>query len=148
MRNYLEAIETLKSVCSQHPFVNNVYYNIYRALDEDNIDYAAIILTPNAIVSTVNTVQYGFNIMYVDRLMIREKNEIEVQSTGIDAIRQIVNVLDENFPSLSYDTRLNINVFTGQFADNVAGAVASIDFSLPSEVGECTWYKYCPPCVE
>lgn len=145
-KNYFEIIEFIEGVCLQHPFVNNFYYGIYRALEADNIDYSAIILTSSGINRSQNTIEYKFNLMYVDRLMNDRSNEIEIQSTGLDVLQGILSVISESDPYTDYNLNYSLNVFREQFADNVSGCVTTISITAPSNIGECTWYVYCDPC--
>ncbi|WP_455649925.1 hypothetical protein [Enterocloster citroniae] len=136
----------IKAICLQHPFVDSFFYGIYRAIDTENISYAAIILTPLPVIPRANTATYSFNMMYVDRLTVDRSNLIQVQSVGIDVIRGIASVISESQEVADFTDNISINVFDGQFADDVAGAVASIEIELPSNIGNCTWYEYCDPC--
>lgn len=143
-KNYLEIVNLLTGICRAHPLVNDVHYGIYHSSQNENIQYGAVIITANTIATSVNTISYSFNLMYVDRLTADETNEIEVQSCGVDVIRQVVSVLSEHHSLLlDYENNINVEVFTRQFADNVAGAVATINIQAPSNLGECTWYNYC-----
>lgn len=146
-KNYLEIVQLITHICRSHPLVNDVHYGIYHSSQCENIRYGAIILTPDPIDTTMNTIHYNFNLMYVDRLVADESNELEIQSCGIDIIREIVSVLaNHESMLLDYEDNISINVFSRQFADNVAGTVTSIRITAPSNLGECTWYKYCDEC--
>lgn len=146
-KNYLEIVNLLTGICKQHPLVNDVHYGIYHSSQCQDIQYGAIILTPESFSTDINTIGYSFNIMYVDRLTTDESNEIEIQSNGIDIIRGIVSILGEHEAGLfDYENSISINVFSRQFADNAAGAVGTINIQAPANIGECTWYKYCDEC--
>ncbi|MCD8041526.1 MAG: hypothetical protein LUH10_00525 [Tannerellaceae bacterium] len=146
-KNYLELVKLISNICLAHPLVNDVHYGIYHSSQCENIEYGAIILTPGSMDTTVNTIEYNFNLMYVDRLKADESNELEVQSNGIDVIRGIISVIAEHHSMLlDYEDTVNVNVFSRQFADNVAGAVAPIRIKAPSNLGECAWYTYHDEC--
>lgn len=145
-KNYHELIRYIENVCIQHPYVNSFFYGIYQAHETPDICYGAIILTPGEVVTTRNTTDFSFNIMYIDRLTNDRANITQVQSEAIDAIRVILSVIAEDSKVIDYEQSVTLNVFTDQFADNVAGAVGRIEFSLPSNIGECAWYDNCEKC--
>ncbi len=148
-KNYLEIVELLTKICLAHPLVNDVHYGNYQSQERENISYGAVILTPGTIGTTVNTITYGFTLTYVDRLKTDERNEIEIQSCGIDVIRGIVSAISAHGSMLlDYHDPIEVNVFSRQSGDNVAGAMASVSLETTSNIGECTWFRYCDECTE
>lgn len=145
-KNYQETVDLIRKISLQHPFVNDFFYGRYNAMDCGDINYGAIILTPEPIQTTLDIVTFNFNLMYVDRLQSDESNEVEIQSVGIDVIRQILNVFSDSFPIFDYEDGVDINVFSRQFSDNTAGAIATVQLIIPSDNGECTWYCYEDEC--
>lgn len=145
-KNYYELIQYIESVCTQHPMVNSFFYGVYLANETPDICYGAIILTSDNINTTATLSQYSFNLMYVDKLMADRSNVVNIQSEALDTIKSILGVVASDFDVIDYEQLINLRLFTDQFADGVAGAVGQIEISLPSNIGECTWYDYCKKC--
>lgn len=134
--NYFEFIDLLMRASLAHPLVNNVYINRYKLNDENDIKYPAIvILGSNSTVQRDTTTHY-FNILYVDRLTSSRYNSIEIHSTGMQAITEIVNAIRARF-RVGIDT-LSFETFNEAYADNTAGVIArNVQFTIPSILGEC-----------
>ena len=78
-----------------------------------------------------NLQTFSFTFFYVDRLRTDEKNQIEVQSVGVEALRNILKTLSENFDVEVED--YNITTFNQRFTDVCAGAFASVRLQVPVE---------------
>ncbi len=129
--NYYQIIKLFKERSLKHPFVNSFYTDIYSVTGrESDINYPAIIITPNEFVINNPISTFNFNILYVDRMTEDRLNSIEIQSTGIQTINEIINTFE-------LDNSFTINIFKDQFADLCAGAVANIELIVRNPVGYC-----------
>lgn len=72
-------------------------------------------------------VTYGFYLYYIDRLLPDKTNTTEVQSVGIETLRNICEQLREVGVDFS---ELTITPFTERFADECAGVFASVEISV------------------
>ena len=130
----------VERTCLSHPLVGNFYSGRYRLNSTDDIDYSAVVYTHNSTTVGENTTIVAFNLLYVDRLTETRENMLEIHSAGFDAIAEIYNALRQNF-DVDGKERIQINLFEEQFADNVAGAVASLTLEMPSNIGACDWLE-------
>lgn len=73
-------------------------------------------------------VDYAFTLFYVDRLTHDLSNAIDIQSSGMVAIDNIIRTLDEEgIPADNY----TVQPFTQRFVDECAGVFATVSFSVP-----------------
>lgn len=139
--NYFGIVQTIRDATHRHPFVHSFYYEQYTAQDIENIEYPAVILTPETITNSGGILAYSFNLMYVDRLQAGDVNLIEVESVGVDVLQDLLFDVEDELPTGELEDGLSINVFSRQFADDCAGAVLTFTIDIPRGQGECLWYK-------
>lgn len=136
---------TLKSIISQlgqiahnTTGVRTVIINdFYRINSLPNIEYACLGIqqTEHAIVGR-NTVRYGFQLVYADRLTADMSNEVDAQSDGMLVLGNIINTLTsyydvDLFGDIAFET------FIQRFADECAVVVASFTLESTYTMGEC-----------
>lgn len=76
--------------------------------------------------------RYSFTLFYVDRLTEDKGNEIEVQSTAIEVLTNVIKRL-EDF-GVYTSTAPTFTAFNQRFADECAGAFCSVTFEAPAEI--------------
>lgn len=143
--NYRDIAEEIKGVCSQHPEVGQVVFNEYSIDTTGDICYPVIAITPNPHTIGPDITIYSFNLLFADRLTEARDNTLIAQSKGIDILAEIVNVM-RNELDMDIQDDLSISVYSGQFADQVAGSVATVNFIVPSNIGMCDWFNIEPLC--
>lgn len=147
--NYYEFLKIIEKVSLSHPLISNFYTGRYRLNTTDDILYPAIVLTINNVSVGSQVTTIDFNLMYVDRLTEIRDNRDEIQSIGIVTITEIVNALKNCF-DMDTTSPILINIFTDQFADNVAGVFTNgLSFDMPSDIGDCFWFnikEICEKC--
>lgn len=72
---------------------------------------------------------FSFTFFYVDRLKDDKSNEIEIQSTGISTLNNIVRALEEY--DIVAESSVTFQVFNQRFADLCAGVFCNVSFSVP-----------------
>lgn len=140
----------INAVCTgamRHPFVNSFHTDIYTMVgNKDDIEYPAFILTQNQHQASADTLIYSFNLLYADRMTDDRRNACEIQSVGMDVIRELVNYLEDN-----HDVRIsrpvNINTYKDQFADLCAGCVANVSITVANDIGDCSYIQD-PVCYD
>lgn len=143
--NYNEMVQEIGHAARQHPDIESFYTDRYTINDGD-VCYPALVLTTNSVSVGEQVSNYSFNLLYADRLTEDRSNRTQIQSRGIDAITEVVNVLRTKL-DMDVDAAFTVTPFTGQFADNVAGVVANgLDITTASNIGACTWFKFDPRC--
>lgn len=129
MSNLMTIIDKIKATAQSIPSINTVSTeNIYDILNgKRNIQYAGFIISQGTHRYTENQMFFAFNLIYVDRLMSDlEENKIQVQSTAIEVLKNIINQVcaEEDIDR----TEVYFDVFTERFNDLTAGAFANVTF--------------------
>lgn len=144
--NLYEFTNLVKKIAEKHPRINSFMEGVY-VLDVDkNIQFPVLCLT-------FQNVQYGdsvstlyFNLLYADRLTKEHGNRLQVQTEGVEIIKECINALRNRF-DVDITGDITIRTYTGQFADDCAGAAAeNISIVMPSNIGACDWLCDIPEC--
>lgn len=80
-------------------------------------------------------VRYAFTVFYIDRLTENRSNEVEVQSTGIEVLENIIRTVEDAVAGGARQT-VSFVTFNQRFEDECAGAYARIDFTVKAD-GTC-----------
>lgn len=131
----LEVTKLIEYIASRQPNVNTVVEteNIYD-LNADNyeVKYSAFCLQQQRHTSTIEGfITFNFYAYYIDRLTNDRENKIIIQSTGINILQNIINVLKERI----WITDVNISeyiTFTEKFTAECAGAYCMISVTVPN----------------
>ena len=138
----LETTRLIEYIGSKMPNVNTVVdtENIYD-LNADNyeVKYSAFVVQQQQHMSNQEGfITYNFNLYYIDRLTIDKKNKLEIQSTAINVLQNIINIMqDRSF--VTDVTGSAFTTFTEQFTAECAGAYCSIAVTTPN-ISLCSIY--------
>lgn len=127
----LQLIKTIKCVSLSIPNVNSV---VDEFLDLNSVDakYSSVIVQQRNHQKNNDFITFNLYLGYCDRLTENEDNEIEIQSTGIQVINQIIYKLED----LNIDCSLgSYNTFQQRFLALAAGCYAELSITTP--IGEC-----------
>jgi hypothetical protein len=139
--NYFEVNNLIKRAFMAHPFVGNVYSDVYKDDHTENIEYPCVVYNvQNVSVNSDNTQSLQMIVYYIDRLTAEEDNAIQVQSTGISTITEVMNAL-QGVDDVDVDGALPFTPFKGQFADNCAGVYCNLTMVYVTDMGTC--YELC-----
>ena len=128
----LQITNTIKSISLAQPNIHS-FVNEFIDLNSSDAKYSAIILQQITHRRNNDFISYSFYLGYADRLNEDKSNEIEVQSTAIQVIDNIVYALENH----NLDTSMGAyNTFTQRFLAEAAGAYVELNITVP--VGECT----------
>lgn len=133
-----ELIRIIEVVASHQPSINMVVENdVFRLNDKADARYGAFAWLQNQHTTSTesNIINYSFTFFYVDRLRGDKRNQLEVQSVGIETLDNIIRHLDEL--GIYADTQYNFQVFNQRFLDECAGVFCNVTFAVPSG-------KHCP----
>lgn len=131
-----EVINEILTVAKRQPLVHEAGEgDIYDRLNgSKRVDYSVVWLTQGSHYSREGWMTYRFTVFYVDRLLNDlGANRLEIQSTGIKALRNIVLTVCDDLGVDEPD--LTFTPFTQRFRDETAGVYTSIDITLP--IGDC-----------
>lgn len=130
-----EIFDKLNGIALKQPEISEIIKtgNIYTLNEMRNAKYAVF-----CAVQTVHTADlekatntYQFALYYIDRLTSDKDNKIEVQSTAIECLKNILRTLlreeDVDYRNLEF------NVFTDSFDGLCAGAYANVAIITPDE---------------
>lgn len=129
----IEITEALKHIALAQPSIRTVVPNdVYRLNTLPDVQYGVFsFVQGNHRSDNENFMHYYFTLFYVDRLTENKGNEIEVQSTGIDTLMNIIRGMEEKYTNREHQT-VTFTTFTERFSDECAGAFATVDFMVPA----------------
>lgn len=123
----LETIRIIENVAIAQPSVKTIVENdIFKLNEHPEAKYGVFAFVQGQHGGSVDSdlFTYRFSFFYVDRLRHDKKNQIEVQSVGIETINNIMQRLsDLGIESGSY----TIQPFNQRFADECAGVFCTVD---------------------
>lgn len=135
--NLKDIVEALNSIALKQPAINEIIKsgNVYDLNENRNANFSvfcAVQRTHNYDLSNGRNT-YNFFLYYIDRLQSDESNKIDIQSTGIEVLKNICRTF-----SLEYEDDCEINnvdfeVFSQSFAQLCAGAYATISINCFDE---------------
>lgn len=127
-----EVIDSLNNIALSQPDVNDYIKsgNIYDLNSERNAKYSVFCCTQDVHNYDIENaaMDYRFIIYYVDRLQSDADNKLEVQSTGIQTLNNILRTFQrENDVDV---TNISHTVFTESFAGLCAGDYATFTVTV------------------
>ena len=130
----LETTRLIEYIASRQINVNTIIdtENIYN-LNTNNyqVKYSAICLQQQRHISNIEGfITYNYNIYYVDRLVLDKSNKLEIQSTGINILQNIINIIKDRV-WVSDITTSEYVTFTERFTAECAGVYCSISITTP-----------------
>lgn len=128
----------LEAVALQQPSVKTVVENdVFRLNSLPNVDYGVFAWTQGTHTGNPDSGlrRFAFTLFYVDRLRTDQRNQIEVQSVGVDTLANIIKIMCDDYDAEVADYQ--VTTFNQRFADECAGAFATVLFDVPAD-GFCT----------
>ena len=127
-----QVIRAIEEAAKNQPTVHTIVRNdVFRLNIVPNVKYGVFTWLQGRHTTDVDadTILYRFTFFYVDRLTADHRNELEVQSVGIETISNIVRALGEQgiWPSGEVD----FQAFNQRFTDECAGVYSSVTFEVP-----------------
>lgn len=133
--NLKEVIEGLNSIALSQPDVNDYVKsgNIYDINEQRNIKYSVFCVTQGThsynFTNGYNT--FNFILYYVDRLQSDGDNKVEVQSTAIETLKNIIREFMKEY-DVEIETA-SFEVFTESFSSLCAGAYTTVSIFVDDE---------------
>lgn len=136
----LETIRIIEKVAQEQPCIHTIVENdVFKLNDHPEAKYGVFAFVQGQHGAAVDSdmITYRFSFFYVDRLRFDKKNQIEVQSVGIETINNIMQRLsDHGIETRSY----TLQPFNQRFTDECAGVFCTVDL-------ETIRGSYCPEVV-
>lgn len=131
-----DIVTTLINIAKKQPNINYTGEgDIYILNSLPNIDYSVFYITQNNHTQREDTVNYNLTLFYIDRVNSNGNNVLQIQSTGMLALNNIIN----NFNNL-YDVEvgdIDYTTFVHRFQDDCAGVYANTTITADAELGLC-----------
>lgn len=131
-----DIVTTLINIAKKQPNINYTGEgDIYILNSLPNIDYSVFYITQNNHTQREDTVNYNLTLFYIDRVNSNGNNVLQIQSTGMLALNNIIN----NFNNL-YDVEvgdIDYTTFVHRFQDDCAGVYANVTITADAELGTC-----------
>lgn len=130
-----EVFDSLNTIALSQPDINGIVKsgNIYDLNEDRNAKYSVFCVTQGThsydFINGFNS--FNFILYYVDRLQSDGDNKVEIQSTAIETLKNIIRVFskenDVDIASASFE------VFTQSFSSLCAGAYATISIEVDDD---------------
>lgn len=127
-----ELIRTIEVVASHQPAINMVVENdIFRLNNKADARYGVFAFVQGLHNTSIDSsvISYSFTLFYVDRLRNDRKNQIEIQSVGIQTLDNIIRQLDDL--GIYAESDYSFQVFNQRFLDECAGVFCNVSLSVP-----------------
>lgn len=124
----IEIINGFNEIAQKQPAIKGVIKsgNIYDLSENRNAKFSTFCVTQGT--HSTNIVEgyttYNLFLYYVDRLKSDESNKLEIQSTGMEVLKNVLRTFSRN-----YDTEIttsDFQVFTERFSELCAGVYATV----------------------
>lgn len=130
-----ECVHVLESAALQQPAVRTVVGgDVFRLNAMPSVRYGVFAWTQDRHTDALDggVVRYRLTLFYVDRLSPGGRNELEVQSTGVSVLGNIIRAAaEEGVEAEQWDCQ----PFTQRFMDECAGVFATVEFTAPGGGG-------------
>ena len=123
-----QVIDKFNEIALKQPTISTIIPggDIYELNKDRNVKYGVFCATQGTHTADLDNgnTTYNFFLYYVDRLKSDESNKIEIQSTALETLKNILHTfIQETDSELS---KCDFQVFTESFAAVCAGAYATI----------------------
>lgn len=139
-----ETIRAIETFAAGIPSVASIVRNdIFRLNALPNAEYAVFGWTQGQHTASVasSLVTFNFTFFYIDRLTSDRRNELEIQSVGIQVLDNIIRSLE--MQSVYSETPYTFTTFNQRFIDECAGVFTNVALSVPlSDLCEETYADF------
>lgn len=139
-----ELIRKIEVAASGTPSVSSIVRNdIFRLNSLPNAEYAVFGWTQGQHYTTVSSslITYNFTFFYIDRLRADKRNELEIQSVGIQVLDNLIRTLELN--GVYAESQYNFTTFNQRFLDECAGVFTNVALTVPvSDLCEETYADF------
>lgn len=135
-----EIVNAINRIARQQPLINSIIESgdIYELNEKADVEFSAFcaVQTAHTLNKSENIMNYQFTLYFVDRLTSDGSNKIDVQSTGIQVLTNIIKTFEDLYEDeAELAETINFEVFTESFKQLCAGAYATV--TIQSDVYPC-----------
>lgn len=136
----LEITRALNRIALSQPLVNSVVEsgNIYELNENPDVKYATFcaVQQTHSLDPETSIMSYNFVLYFVDRLTSNSSNKVDVQSTAIQVLTNIIKSFADEYEDVAeLNQSISYEVFTDSFNDLCAGAYANV--TIEADVYPC-----------
>ena len=127
-----EVIRVIEITASKQPAVNMIVENdIFRLNEAPDARYGVFAWLQGQHTGAVgdSLIRFRFTLFYADRLTADMANQVEVQSTGVEVLTNILRELDRQ--GVTVADQYTFRTFNQRFHDDCAGVFCDVTFAVP-----------------
>ena len=127
-----EVIHTMEVLAAGVPSIQSIVRNdIFRLNSLPDAKYAVFGWTQGQHSASVESslITYNFTLFYIDRLTESQRNQIEIQSVGIQVLDNIIRALYDQ--GINAEMAYTFQTFNQRFLDECAGVYTQVALSVP-----------------
>lgn len=133
-----EIVNEFKEIALSKPNINYVGDgDVFELNAKPDLKYGVFYITQSNHVIGQDTTQFQLTLYYIDRVFEDYSNSLEVHSTGLQVLTDIINSFNYNNPDLNIEFDINATTFIHKFSDVCAGVFAGITITVDNEIGIC-----------
>ena len=139
-----DTIRRIELVAASIPSVSSIVRNdIFRLNSLPDVDYAVFGWTQGTHTASVvsSLITFNFTFFYIDRLTSDKRNELEIQSVGIQVLDNIIRTLEAK--TVYAENTYTFTTFNQRFLDECAGVFTNVALQVPlSDLCEETYADF------
>lgn len=127
-----DTIRAIETIAGNIPSVSSIVRNdIFRLNSLPNAKYAVFGWTQGQHTASVESslITFNFTFFYIDRLTADKRNELEIQSVGIQVLDNIIRSLE--MQTVYADNQYTFTTFNQRFVDECAGVFTNVALTVP-----------------
>lgn len=131
-----QVIQQIEQVAKEQPSLNMIVRNdVFRLNTVPNVRYGVFAWLQGRHTTDPegDLMRFRFTFFYVDRLTADHRNELEVQSVGIETLSNIVRRLGDL--GIYTTGEQDFQTFNQRFMDMCAGVYSTLTFEVPASAG-------------
>jgi hypothetical protein len=133
-----EIVNEFKEIALSKPNINYVDDgDVFELNAKPNLKYGVFYVTQSNHIIGQDTTQFQLTLYYIDRVFEDYSNSLEVHSTGLQVLTDIINSFNYNNPDVNIEFDINATTFIHKFSDVCAGVFAGITITVDNEIGIC-----------
>lgn len=133
-----EICRAIEDIAISKPNINHVGNgDIYDLNSKPNLKYGVFYITQTNHIISEDTTQFQLTLYYIDRLFQDNSNTLEIHSTGIQMLTNIINTFNYKYPDVNVEYDVNCTTFIHKFSDYCAGVFAGVTITVDNEIGIC-----------